>query len=150
MDQMRNSMFEAIVEIPKGSFYKYENINHSFSLKIDRVLNQACPFNYGFVPNTRVEDGDPLDVFIISREAIPPLVTVEFTIIGMLKCVDNGDIDDKVIGVIRGEEHLHNLDEAKWQIRNFLSSYKSGFKIESFADEQETIEYVGHKLSKLR
>lgn len=127
----------AIVEVPKHSKYKYEVVEGK--LFLDRVLNQECPYNYGYVPNTLCPDGDPLDIFIISKDPIPSFTYVDFTVIGMLQCEDEGQMDDKVIAVLKGEEHLHNIDEAKWNIRNFLSTYKSGFKIESWVDKEEAL-----------
>lgn len=135
MDQ--ENKLNAVIEIPKHSKYKYEIVEDK--LLLDRVLNQECPFNYGYIPNTLCGDDDPLDIFIISKDPIPSFTEVSFNVIGMLQCEDNGNMDDKVIAVLTGEEHLHDIDAAKWSIRNFLSTYKSGFKIESWVDKQEAL-----------
>lgn len=127
----------AHIEMPKGTKYKYELKDGI--LVIDRVLNQECPANYGYIPDTMCADGDALDVFIISSNPIVPLTEVSFTVVGMLQCEDDGKVDDKVIGVLEGEEHLHNIDEAKWAIRNYLTTYKPGFKVEEWLDVKDTI-----------
>lgn len=128
---------KAIIEIPKHSKYKYELKDDS--LVLDRVLNQECPHNYGYIPNTLCGDGDPLDIFIISNDPIPSSTEVEYVVLGMLICEDNGKDDDKVVAILKGEEHLHDIDAAKWSIRNYLTTYKSGFKIESWADVSEAL-----------
>lgn len=121
---------EAIVEIPKFSNYKYEADNFR-NLQLDRVLNQNCPYNYGFVPSTLCGDGDPLDVFIISKYPIPPLTRVKVSLIGGLVCNDNGDSDDKLIGVLEGEEKYwaNDITLPMWEITNYLTTYKTGFQI---------------------
>ncbi len=128
---------KAIIEIPKHSKYKYEIQDNK--LILDRVLNQECPFNYGYIPNTLCGDGDPLDIFVISKDPIPAFTEVCYTVIGMLQCEDDGKMDDKVIAVLQGEEHLHDIDAAKWSIRNYLSTYKPGFHIESYVEKQEAL-----------
>src|SRR5437868_11382710 len=101
--RMKNFKVEAIVEIPKGSFYKYEIDKDDGNLVLDRPMNQSIPYNYGFIPETLCGDGDPLDVFIVSYHPIPPLTKVEVVIVGVLKCIDNGEEDDKIIAMIAGE-----------------------------------------------
>lgn len=125
---------EAIVEISAGSSYKYEMKDNQ--LVLDRVLNQHVPFNYGFFPDTLCGDGDPLDVFIISKYPIPSGTKVKVSIIGGFKCVDNHQQDDKLIGVLEGEEYYFtNRQEACIsEIRHYLQSYKEGFHIDENMD----------------
>lgn len=133
-------MFEAIIEIPKFSRYKYELKNGELS--IDRPLNQAIPFSYGFIPRTLCEDGDGLDVFIISEYQIESNTNVNFSPIGVFKCFDGGECDDKIIGILKGEESLFigdDLDRAKKQIKNYLQTYKSGFEVLDFKDVDEAV-----------
>lgn len=124
---------KAIVEIPKGSDLKYEISKDTGELVIDRKLNQKIPCNYGFIPGTLCEDGDPLDVFIVNGSAIDPLSEVEVTLAGVLKCKDNGEQDDKIIAVTESCAKYEYID-AIYKISNYLKTYKAGFVIESYDD----------------
>lgn len=129
---MKNFTIKAVIEIPKGSFYKYEIDKNSGALNLDRPLNQKIPYNYGFIPETLCGDGDPLDVFVISHHAIPPLTQVEVIIAGVLKCTDNGDSDDKIIATIVGEGV--DVESSLPDIIQYLHTYKTGFTVEKFED----------------
>lgn len=117
----------AVVEMPKGTKYKYE-MKEIFGVKkliLDRVLNQAVPANYGYIPNTTAPDGDAEDIFIISDEPLVAGCEVEVEILGKFICIDNGVQDDKLVGYIFGEEEPRDLSK----IRHYLSTYKSGFLV---------------------
>ncbi|HBS63116.1 MAG TPA: pyrophosphatase [Stenotrophomonas sp.] len=88
------------VEIPAGSFTKYE-IKEDGLVHVDRFQSMpvAYPANYGSMPRTLAGDNDPLDAFVLTREPLHPGVIVRFRPIGYLKMVDNGEQDEKVIGV---------------------------------------------------
>lgn len=118
----------AVIEIPKGSFWKYEITNSS--LILDRMLNQPCPYNYGFLPDSPIqEDGDKLDVFVLSDHPIFPLTKLEVDVIGLYRCIDNGAKDDKVVAVVKGSKLEHSF---RRNIEHYLSTYKKGFEILSF------------------
>jgi len=121
---------EAIVEIPKGSYYKYEIDKKTGELVLDRVVNYPVPFNYGYVVDTLSEDGDPLDVFILSSDPIPPKTRVKVKLHSVFLCKDNGDLDHKLIGTIEGDIHaVTTLDEVS--IKYYLENYKRGFTVNS-------------------
>lgn len=124
-------MIKAIVEIPKGSIYKYEIKDNE--LILDRVINQPIPYNYGYIPNTMCGDGDPLDIFILSKDYIPPTTKVSVLLLGVFQCLDNGDIDDKLIGVLIGETS-EDLLTVRDRIRNYLETYKEGFEVCFYSD----------------
>ncbi|MGN6222784.1 inorganic diphosphatase [Pseudoxanthomonas sp.] len=88
------------VEIPAGSFTKYE-INEEGLLFVDRFQSMpvAYPANYGSMPRTRAGDGDPLDALVLTREPLHPGVLLRFRPIGVLRMVDDGEADEKIIGV---------------------------------------------------
>ena len=90
-----------VVEIPKGSRNKYELDKETGLIKLDRVLYSAVhyPGDYGFVPQTLHEDGDPLDVLVHVNEATFPGCLIEVRPIGVLKLLDRGEPDDKILGV---------------------------------------------------
>lgn len=121
------------VEIPKGSKYKYEKYHDHNCLYLDRILNQKVPYNYGFINNIPAPDGDYLDVFIISNEPIPSLTECEVEIIGGYKCIDNGIQDDKLIGVLIGDDIYPNLVS----IEQYLKTYKEGFEFKGKLTEEE-------------
>lgn len=127
-------MIKAIVEIPQGSYYKYEVDKEDGTLLLDRVLIQAYPYNYGFIPGTYCDDGDALDVFILTDRPIQPLTKVKVKLIGVLKCTDNGHQDDKLLAIIDGDPFPEG---GKHVIVNFLETYKAGFVVHSVGDEEE-------------
>ena len=88
------------VEIPAGSSIKYE-INEQGLLFVDRFQSMpvAYPANYGSMPRTLAGDGDPLDALVLTRQPLHPGVLVGFRPIGVLRMVDKGEQDQKVIGV---------------------------------------------------
>src|ERR1700678_1340931 len=128
---------EVVVEIPMGSTWKFEK-GGRYGLKLDRPLNQPVPYSYGFVPNTLCEDSDPIDCFLLTDAALPPLVTVDAEIIGVIKCLDGGKRDDKLIAVVvndcRGYETM-----GTGIIKHYLETYKIGFEIIEECGRDEAI-----------
>jgi inorganic pyrophosphatase len=88
------------VEIPAGSFTKYE-INDEGLVFVDRFQSMpvAYPANYGSLPRTLAGDGDPLDALVLTREALHPGVLIRFRPVGVLRMEDDGEADQKIIGV---------------------------------------------------
>ena len=93
--------FPVYIEIPKGSRVKYELDKKSGLLRVDRVLYSAVfyPANYGFVPRTYCEDGDPLDVLVLGQEEVVPGVLLRARNIGLMRMRDDNGQDDKLIAV---------------------------------------------------
>ena len=93
--------FTAVIEIPKHSNCKYELDKHTGLLRLDRVLYTAThyPANYGFIPRTYADDGDPLDVLVLCDQSIQPLTLVRVFPIGVMRMIDGGALDDKIIAV---------------------------------------------------
>ena len=91
--------FDAAIEIPKGSNCKYELDKKGGFRRLDRVLYTAThyPANYGFIPRTYADDGDPLDVLVLCSEAIYPMTLVRCYPIGAMRMIDSGKLDDKII-----------------------------------------------------
>ena len=136
--------FLAVVEIEKGSKKKYELDKQTGLIRLDRILYTSThyPANYGFIPRTLADDGDPLDVLILCNEPIDPLVLVECYPIGVIKMIDNGRNDEKIIAIpfedptynaYRGIEALpsHIFQE----MRHFFSVYKQLEDKETAVDE---------------
>lgn len=93
--------FLSVIEIPKGSKKKYELDKKSGMLILDRILYTSThyPANYGFIPKTLADDGDPLDVLVLCNEIIDPLVLVPCYPIGVISMIDNGKNDEKIIAI---------------------------------------------------
>ena len=93
--------FTVVVEIPKGSKNKYELDKETGLLKLDRILYTSThyPANYGFIPRTFADDGDPLDALVLCSEPIAPLTIVRCYPIGAIKMIDNGANDEKIIAI---------------------------------------------------
>ena len=90
--------FTAVIEIPAGSKKKYELDKHTGLLRLDRILYTSThyPANYGFIPRTYADDGDPLDVLVLCTESLDPLVEVECYPIGVIRMIDEDEIDKSV------------------------------------------------------
>ena len=99
--QITPKNFSAVIEISKGSRCKYELDKHTGLLRLDRVLYTSThyPASYGFIPRTFADDGDPLDVLVLCNEPIQPLTLVQVYPIGVMRMLDDGHIDDKIIAV---------------------------------------------------
>ena len=91
----------AVVEIPSGSRNKYELDKESGLIRLDRVLYSAVhyPGDYGFIPRTLAEDGDPCDVLVLLNEPTFPGCQIDARPIGVLRMLDRGEPDDKILAV---------------------------------------------------
>lgn len=100
-ERIQKNNFVAVVEIPKGSQNKYELDKETGMLKLDRVLYTSThyPANYGFIPRTYAADNDPLDVLVLCQESIVPMTLVECYPIGVMKMVDDDQVDEKIIAI---------------------------------------------------
>ena len=96
---IHKDLFTAVIEIPKGSKIKYELDKETGLLKMDRILYTSThyPANYGFIPRTFADDGDPLDVLVLCSETLNPLSLVQCRPIGVILMLDNGANDEKII-----------------------------------------------------
>lgn len=97
----QSGMTNVVVEIPDGSNHKIEWDRRLGVMKLDRVEPQifAKPTNYGFIPQTLDEDGDELDVLLVTDSPLTTGIVVEAKIIGVMKFVDDGEVDDKIVAV---------------------------------------------------
>jgi inorganic pyrophosphatase len=125
--------FPAIIEIPKGSTNKYELDKETGLLRLDRVLYSAVyyPADYGFIPRTYCDDGDPLDVLVLGQEPVYPLTIVEARAIGVMRMRDEKGVDDKIVAIsVRDPAYSDYHDKAELpahvlrQVRRFFEDYK--------------------------
>lgn len=102
-----------VVEIPKGSHNKYEYDEETGVFKLDRVLYSPMhyPLDYGFIPQTRSEDGDHLDMLIIGSDPVFTGCVVDVRPIGMMNMIDSGEPDAKIIGVQAKNPRLNAIKD---------------------------------------
>lgn len=137
--------FVAVIEIAKGSKKKYELDKETGYIKLDRILHTSTmyPANYGFIPKTLSGDGDPLDVLVLSSEALDPLVLVKCYPVGMMVMLDDGKRDEKIIA-IPCDDPLYNeyksLDNLPRHIADEMINF---FKV--YKDESEGVTVVDGK-----
>jgi len=125
--------FNTIVEIPRGSLNKYEIDKDTGMIALDRVNHtaQIYPVDYGFAPQTLWDDGDALDVAILTTEPLHPGILVNVRPVGLMKMVDCGESDDKVIAVPAKDprwnevQDITDVNSHKLQaIKHFFETYK--------------------------
>lgn len=123
----------ALIEIPQGSRSKYEVDKVTGLLKLDRVIYSSFhyPINYGFIPQTLGQDGDPLDVLVLCSQSIQSLCLVEANVIGNMQMIDSGQVDDKIIAVAAKDpsvSHYQKMEDLPQhfllELRNFFEQYK--------------------------
>lgn len=147
----------AIVEVNSSSRNKYEIITESGQLKLDRVgySSMMYPFTYGAIPCTWDEDGDPLDIEIVNvDEPLIPGSLVEARIIGIMKFIDGGEVDDKVIAVLaddKRQDHITSYEQLGdhwvketahyWEYYKHLKKPGTGF-IEGFYGPEEAVKII--------
>ena len=151
--------FPAIIEIPRGSKNKYELDKDSGMLRCDRVLYSAVhyPANYGFIPRTWCEDKDPLDILVLGQEPVHPMCILEARAIGVMRMEDQGEADDKIIGVHINDPamaHLRDIIELPQHIldelRRFFEDYKQleekHVRVEHFKGRDEAVRIIQQAL----
>ena len=123
----------AVVEIPKGSRNKYEYDKDMEAFALDRVLYSPFhyPAEYGIIPQTLWDDGDPMDVLVIMDQATFPGCVIETRPIGIMRMIDGGDSDDKILGVPVNDPRftdIRDINDVPQQfldeIEHFFSDYK--------------------------
>ena len=140
--------FEALIEIPRGSKAKYELDKETGILKLDRVLytSTVYPANYGFIPRTFAEDGDPLDVLVLTNEVIFPMTLVNCYPSGVIKMIDGGAMDEKIIAIPHKDPtyndyyDIHELPKHVFdEMMHFFEVYKS------LEHKQTTVKEIAHR-----
>ena len=155
--------FFAVIEITKGSKIKYELDKGTGLLKLDRILHTSThyPANYGFIPLTYADDDDPLDVLVICSEEIAPLTLVQVYPIGVIKMVDGGRFDEKIIAVPFSDPYYNtykSMDELPKHVfdemKHFFTVYKTLEKKDTVVDEtgsrEEAMEIIQHSIEQYR
>jgi inorganic pyrophosphatase len=128
------SSFPVYIEIPKGSKVKYELDKETGLLKVDRILFSSVhyPANYGFIPRTYCDDGDPIDVLVLGQEPVAPGVVMRARAIGIMQMRDDKGLDDKVIAVhvddpaVVDYTHIRQVPQHLLrELKRFFEDYKT-------------------------
>jgi len=158
-NRIKPADFVAVIEIEKGSKVKYELDKETGMIILDRILHTSThyPANYGFIPHTYADDGDPLDVLVLCSELLAPLTLVRAYPIGSITMLDGGANDEKIIAIPFGDPAYNvyrSIDDLPAHIfsemRHFFRVYKELEGKETVVDEvkgpQEAIEIVGRAI----
>ena len=155
-------IFNAVVEIPKDSQNKYEIDKKTGMVSLDRVLYSPMhyPADYGFIPETKAKDGDPADVMILGNEPLFPGCVVRVRPIGLLKIIDSGEEDNKILGVQADNPRFDSVKDISdiekintrhlKEIAHFFQTYKElqGKKVE--VADWENAESAKKEITKAR
>ena len=141
-----------IIETPDGSNNKYEIDKETGLIALDRAMHtaQSYPFDYGFVPQTLWDDGDAADVAVLTTYSLDPGILVPTRPVGLMQMTDDGESDDKLIGVPVDDprwEDVHDIDDIHdhtcKEIAHFFASYKNlqdaEVDIDGFFDRNEAV-----------
>lgn len=162
-DHLIAKEFPVVIEVPKGSRCKYELDKESGLMRLDRVLYSAVyyPANYGFIPRTYCDDGDPLDALVLSQESVFPNTVLEARAIGVMRMRDEKGIDDKILAVSvmdpsvvdytsHAQLPMHSLRE----IKRFFEEYKilenKQVVVEDFMGAEEAVKILQEALDLYR
>ncbi len=148
-----------VIEVPKGSKVKYELDKKSGLINVDRILFSSVvyPANYGFIPRTYCGDHDPLDVLVLGQEPIFPLSIMMVKPIGVMKMIDQGEEDDKVIAVHAHDPEYNHYESIKQlpphrlkEVRRFFEDYKvleqKAVVVEDFFDRDRAFEIINESI----
>jgi len=157
--RIRPESFYAVIEITKGSKNKYELDKETGMLRLDRILYTSThyPANYGFIPRTYSEDGDPLDVLVLCSEPIIPASLVQCAPLGVLAMIDEGSMDHKIIAVpvhdpvYNGYRTIAELPRhVSDELMHFFSVYKNledkVTAIEAVQGVDEAVKVIAHDI----
>lgn len=156
-----NYTVNVLIEIPKGSRNKYEYDKSKGVIKFDRMLFSAVhyPSDYGFIPETLGEDGDPSDALVLVWEPTFPGCLIEAKPIGLFKMTDEKGPDEKILCVPLGDPHWNHIEKLEdlhphllKEIEHFFAIYKELEEkktgVEGWADKKMALEVI--KKSKQR
>ncbi len=131
----------AVIEVPKGSKTKYELDKKSGLIMVDRILYSAVhyPANYGFIPQSYCEDGDPLDILVLGQATVFPLTIMNAKPIGVMKMIDQGEPDDKIIAVHADDPEYCDYNDISELPQHVLKTVQRFFEDYKALEEKEVL-----------
>jgi len=154
----KKGLVNVFVEIPKDNNIKYELDKDTGAIMVDRFLHTAMyyPSNYGFIPNTLADDGDPVDVLVLSEHTVAPGTVIPSVVIGMLEMEDEEGIDAKLLAVPTVKvdplfgtmQDITDVPEAtKNKIKHFFEVYKAlepgkWVKVKNWLDKKAALDVI--------
>ena len=145
----------AVIEVPRGDTTKYELDPELGVLNVNRILHPPIPYpaNYGFLPQTLDDDGDPIDVLVMMQNPVVSLSVLRVRPIGVFKMKDEGETDDKLICVHVDDpmysdyEEVEDLpryerDELKWFFNSYKDAMQKGVDVEDFEGKEAARESI--------
>jgi len=133
--------FIAVIEIPKGSHNKYELDKETGLIILDRILYTSThyPANYGLIPRTWADDGDPLDVVVICSESLASMTLVRCYPIGVIIMKDNGKMDEKIIAIPFDDPNYNTYQDISQLPAHVFEEMKHFFTVYKNLEGKETI-----------
>ncbi len=138
--RIQSEKFISVIEIPKGSKNKYELDKESGLLRLDRILYTSThyPANYGFIPRTLSEDGDPLDVLVLCQESLEPMSILECYPIGMISMIDEDEEDEKIVAIPINDPFLNSYSDISELPQHQFHEIKHFFEVYKFLENKQT------------
>ncbi len=123
--------FSVVIEIPRNTKTKYELDKKTGYIKLDRILSTSTmyPANYGFIPQTMTEDGDPLDVLVLCQESMFPGIVLEARAIGVVMIRDQNKLDEKIIAVPVHDPNYKEYKDIKDMREHFIREIEHFFSV---------------------
>ncbi|MBQ2274313.1 MAG: inorganic diphosphatase [Clostridia bacterium] len=133
--------FVAVIEIPKGSKKKYELDKETGLIILDRVLYTSThyPANYGFIPRSYGDDGDPLDVLVLCSQALEPMTLVRCYPIGYISMLDGGRNDEKIIAIPFADPTYNKYRDISDLPPHIFDEMRHFFKVYKELEDKETV-----------
>lgn len=132
--------FICVIEISKGSKKKYELDKETGYIMLDRILYTSThyPANYGFIPRTYGDDGDPLDVLLICAESLEPMSLVRAYPIGVISMIDNGRSDEKIIAIPFNDPNYNQYKDIDELPKHIFEEMKHFFQVYKNLENKDT------------
>lgn len=147
-DRIKPDNFLSVIEISRGDKKKYELDKQTGCIILDRILytSMQYPANYGFIPRTLADDGDPLDVLVLCNETLDPLVLVQCYPIGVLTMQDGGENDEKIIAIPFKDptyNSFHNVSDLPRHLFDEMTHFFSFYKM--LEGKQTAVDEIGDR-----
>ena len=139
--EISSEKFTAVIEIPKGSKVKYELDKATGMLRMDRILYTSThyPANYGFIPRTHADDGDPLDVLVLCSETLEPMSLVRCYPIGVISMMDNGAADEKIICIPTADPSYNTYTDISELPKHIFEEMSHFFSVYKQLEHKDTV-----------